>query len=79
MKTIHEITYQKLVMELRKARKGTRLTQADVATLVGRSRQWVHKIETFEIRMDVVQLMQFCHLYGLKAHELVRRMEEGEP
>ena len=76
MKTIHEVTYQKLVMELRKARKDARLTQADVATLVGRSRQWVHKMETFDIRMDVVQLIRFCHLYGLKAHEIVRRLEE---
>lgn len=76
MKTIHEVTYQKLVMELRKTRKDAKLTQADVATLVGRSRQWVHKMETFEIRMDVVQLIRFCHLYGLKAHELVRRLEE---
>jgi hypothetical protein len=33
-------------------------------------------METFEIRMDIVQLIQFCHLYGLKAHDLVRRLEE---
>ena len=76
MKAIHEAAYRELVTELRLARKRVRLTQADVAGLLGRSRQWVHKVETFEIRMDVCQLIRFCHLYGLKAHELVRGLEE---
>ena len=76
MKSIHKPEYQRLVSELKAARVKTGLTQADVAGLLGRSRQWVHKVETFEIRLDVCQLLRFCHLYGLKAHELVRRLEE---
>ena len=79
MKTIRHDGYRELLTELRSAREMAGTTQAEAGRLIGHSRQWVSKIELSEIRLDVLQLAQLCQLYGLKAHELVRRMEEGVP
>jgi transcriptional regulator with XRE-family HTH domain len=79
MKTIYEDAYKNMVDELKKGRKKSCLTQADTAKRLGFSRQWIHKVESCEIRLDVFQLVRFCHVCGLKAYDLVRRMEEGVP
>lgn len=76
MKTIHQTPYRRLVGELRLARIGSGLTQAEAGILIGHSRQWLSKVETCEIRLDVLQLVRLCHAYSLLAHELVRRLEE---
>ncbi len=76
MKTIHEPAYHLLVSELRQARAQAGLIQAAVGLLIGRGRNWVHKIETCEVRLDVLQFVRLCRVYGLKAHDLVRRLEE---
>lgn len=77
MKTIHEPAYRGLVVELRRARERRGLTQAEVGRLLDHGRNWVHKVETCEIRLDVLQLLRFCRVCGLKAHDLVRRLEEA--
>jgi DNA-binding XRE family transcriptional regulator len=79
MKTIHEESYKNMVAELKKARNMAGLTQAESANKLGFSRQWLHKVETCELRLDVFQLLRLCHLYGQKAHVLVRQMEEKTP
>jgi len=57
------------VPELMKAAAGRRM---------GHHRNWIHKVETYELRLDVLQFVNLCRAYGLKAHDLVRRME-GAP
>lgn len=77
MKTIHEPAYHRLVAELRQARAQAGLTQAAVGQLIGQGRNWVHKIETCEVRLDVLQFVRLCRVYDLKAHDLVRRLSEA--
>ncbi len=77
MKTIYEPAYRGLVAELRRARESNGLTQAEVGLLIGHGRNWISKVETCEIRLDVLQLLRFCRICGLKAHDHVRRMEEA--
>jgi DNA-binding XRE family transcriptional regulator len=79
VKTIHQTQYRRLIGELRLARTGSGLTQADAGILIGHSRQWLSKVETCEIRLDVLQFVRLCHAYSLKAHDLVRGLEEGAP
>lgn len=78
MKTIHEPAYRLLVSELRQARVKSGLTQTAAGRLMGHNRNWIHKAETHELRLDVLQFVRLCRVYGLKAHDLVRRME-GAP
>jgi DNA-binding XRE family transcriptional regulator len=73
-KTIFEPVYRKLVAELRQARRRAGLTQEAAGRVVGRSRQWVHKAESCEIRLDVVQTSLFCRAYGISLQKLVREL-----
>lgn len=75
-KTIFVPAYRALMSELRQARQRVGLTQAAAGRKVGRNRQFIIKIETCEVRTDVVQLCKLAKIYGLKAHELVHRIEE---
>ena len=79
MKAIQHVAYRKLVEALRRARLRAGFSQAKAGLRVGRGRQWVSKIETLEVKLDLIQLILICKAYNLKAHDLVRRMEEGVP
>ena len=63
-KTIYEQPYRLMVSELRQARQRAGLTQTDAGEKIGRSRQWIHKVETCELRLDVMQTAQLCRVYG---------------
>jgi transcriptional regulator with XRE-family HTH domain len=75
-KTIFVPAYRKLVQELRRARRNAGITQEEVGRRMGRSRQFIHGWETYESRMDAVQICRFARVCGVKAHILVRLMEE---
>ena len=76
MKSIHQSAYRRLVGSLRQARIRAGLTQADAGRMIGHSRQWLSKIETCEIRLDVLQLVLLCRAYNHPVHDLVRGLEE---
>jgi len=75
-KTIHDRAYGALVATLRDSRRCRGLRQEDVARRLGVTRTWVTKIEQRELRLDVIQLVRLCRIYGLSAHRLVRELEE---
>lgn len=76
---IYVPAYRSLVHMLRTARRRAGLTQAVVGERIDRNRQFVHLVETCQVRLDIVQTCRLARLYGLKAHNLVRRMEEELP
>jgi transcriptional regulator with XRE-family HTH domain len=75
-KAIFEPAYQSLIASLRAARHKQGLRQEDVATRLGVTRTWVSKIESHEVRLDVIQLIHLTRVYGLQAHRLVKEVEE---
>ncbi len=75
-KTIYEPTYQALVTKLQRLRVAQRLRQADVGHRLGVTRHWVHKVETCQQRLDLVQFVRLCRIYGVCASRLLRRLEE---
>ena len=70
-KSQHTRKYEHLLKALRKARKGAGLTQLDVAARLGTYASYVSKCESGERRLDVVELAELCHLYGVKVVELL--------
>ena len=57
--------YQRLTAALRKARESADLTQAEVAEKLGLYGSFVSKVEAGERRIDVIELSQFCKVYGV--------------
>ena len=79
MKTIYDPAYRKIVGDLRQARIDHNLRQADAGRQLGFTRHWIRKVETCEIRLDVVQLVRLCRVYRMDASRLVRRLAEDSP
>lgn len=73
VKSRHSRQYAKLLSVLRDVRKEAGLTQTHVATKFGAHASFVSKIESGERRIDVVELADFCRVYGVSLHSLLTR------
>jgi len=64
-KSKHSKQYEEFLAALRQARKDAGLTQTEVAKHFGAHASFVSKCESGERRVDVVELADFCRLYGI--------------
>jgi transcriptional regulator with XRE-family HTH domain len=64
-KSVFTERYARFVELLRKARVDAGLSQAEAARRLGRHQSFVSKCEAGERRVDVVELIDFCNLYGI--------------
>lgn len=62
-KTIYSKEYKHLVEQIKKARKEADLDQKKVAKLLGRTQSYVSKVETGQVRIDIIQLKEFARIY----------------
>ena len=62
-KSIYTKSYSHLVDQLKKARKQKRLKQIDVARKLNRTQSYISKIESGQLRLDIVQLKEISRLY----------------
>ncbi len=63
-KTQHTQRYSRLLAALRRTRIEARLTQGEVALRLGVYASYVSKCESGERRLDVIELSEFCRIYG---------------
>jgi transcriptional regulator with XRE-family HTH domain len=71
-KSQHTRTYLRLIQTLRQAREQAGLKQEEVAEHFGTYPSFVSKIESGERRIDVVELAEFCKLYGVNLADFLR-------
>lgn len=71
-KSQHTRRYRQMLRALRQARKDAKLTQLDVADKLGAYMSYVCKCESGERRIDVIELAEFCELYGLDLTTFLR-------
>lgn len=64
--------YAVLLQALREAREQAGLTQTDVARRFGAHASFVSKCESGERRIDVLELVQFCKLYGVTVSDFLQ-------
>lgn len=65
--------YGRLLQLLREARERAGLTQGEVAHRFGAYASFVSKVESGERRLDVVELAEFCDLYGIRLASLLEQ------
>ena len=75
-KTIFVPVYRQIVADLRRAREKCGLRQEDVAGKLGCTRHWLSRVEACQLRLDVVQLVRLCRIYGVSPSRLAGRLEE---
>jgi transcriptional regulator with XRE-family HTH domain len=65
-KSRHTSRYRRLLKALREVRLKAGVTQVEVARHFGAHASFVSKIESGERRIDVVELADLCHIYGIR-------------
>ncbi|MCA8999485.1 MAG: helix-turn-helix transcriptional regulator [Planctomycetaceae bacterium] len=65
--------YNQFLAALRQARKDAGLTQTQVGKKFGAHASFVSKCESGERRVDVIELAEFCRIYGLALNEFLER------
>jgi transcriptional regulator with XRE-family HTH domain len=78
-KTVFDNDYRACVTQLRSARKRLNLTQTQAGRLIGKSRNWMSKVETFEVRLDVLFFVRLCRALGIRPDKLIREMDKELP
>jgi DNA-binding XRE family transcriptional regulator len=76
IKTIHAKAYRALITRLRERRIELGLTQRDVATKTGHSRTWLQKIESAELRLDVLQTFDLLKVLEIELEEVVDLLQK---
>jgi len=79
VKTIYDPAYRRLIGRLKQIRQEKQLRQVDAAKQLHRSRKWLGKIESHDLRLDVLCYVRLCKAYGIKASRLISEMEKEEP
>ena len=75
--TIHSDQYQALLELIREARHRAGISQAELATRLGRPQSWVSKVEIGERRLDLEELRQVCDALEIDVVKFVRTWLRG--
>jgi len=76
-KSVYTRKYKKLLEHLRLTRIAANLTQADVAKALKRPQSFVSKCESGERRIDVIELIEFCRIYGVAPEKVVKTIQSA--
>lgn len=74
MGSVHSREYQEFLRSLRRAREEAQLTQVEVAIRLRKPQSYVSKSEAGERRVDVIELLEFLHVYGKNPAAFVRSL-----
>lgn len=75
-KSSHTPEFEQFVAMLREARAASGLSQMQLAKKVGRDQSIVSRWETGELRMDLVQLRDFCRAIGVSLTDFVADFDQ---
>lgn len=73
-KSKYTTNYKKLLKLLKQKRKDAGLTQTEVAQHFGTYASFVSKCESGERRIDVIELTEFCHIYGITINSFLKEL-----
>ena len=71
-KSIYTKEYEYLTAQLKKARLEAGYTQVKVSKLLKKSQSNISKVESGQIRLDVIQLREYAKLYRKDLYYFIR-------
>lgn len=72
--SLHSDENKTLVAILTKARKAARVTQIELAERMGKSQQFVSRLESGERRIDLLEFIMFARALKLEPRDLLMRV-----
>lgn len=74
-KSIHSQNYRIVIQSLRSLRENKGITQNQLATMLGCNQTVVSKIETFERRIDIIELRTICQKLDISFVDFIINIE----
>ena len=75
-KSIYDPRYRAVVGIIAATRKRLGVSQSELGARLRLSRQTVQKIESCEVKLDLVRYVDLCRVLGLDAGQLLCRLED---
>jgi len=75
-KSLHTTEYKAFCRFLQSAREHAGLTQAALATAIGKPQSFVSKAENGERRLDVLEFVAICRALGVNPSKLLKRLQD---
>lgn len=69
-KTIHSRRYRMLILQLQAHRKLNKIPQHELAERLGITQSQVSKIERFERRLDILEMIDYCRSVDMSAGDI---------
>lgn len=74
-KSIHSQNYKIVIQALRSLRESKGITQSNLATMLGCNQTVISKIETFERRLDIIELRTICQKLDISFIEFITNID----
>lgn len=74
-KSLFSPTYTRFLALLKQARLEAGLTQSEVARRLGKPQSFISKCEAGERRVDVVEFLEFCRVFGADPVKILGELE----
>lgn len=75
MSSIHDQRYQRLIHSLITIRELKNITQVEVATSLKKPQSYVAKVENFDRRLDVIELIDWVRVLDINLVEVLENSE----
>jgi transcriptional regulator with XRE-family HTH domain len=70
-KTIYDLRYVEIVARIRASRERRGMSQAQLATALGKPQSYIGKVETCERRIDLIETLEICGELDLTLAEIL--------
>jgi transcriptional regulator with XRE-family HTH domain len=74
-KSLFSPAYMRFLSVLKQARIEAGLTQSETARRLGKPQSFISKCESGERRVDVVEFLGFCRVFGVDAAKVLRKLD----
>lgn len=78
-KSLYSPTYERFLLELRRARIAAGVTQVEAAKRLGRPQSFISKCESGERRVDVAEYLALCQAFGIDPCAIIRTLTVDPP
>ena len=74
-----DLAYRKLIPRIKQLREGKKLTQADLAALMGRPQSYVSRVERFQASLGLTEFVQWLRALGASPTEIFEEFAGDVP
>ena len=75
MSSIHDVRYQKLILNLIQIRESKDITQVQLASSLKKPQSYIAKVENLDRRLDIIELLDWLSVLQTSISELLQKSD----